>query len=48
MRPAALVTAVLAWKGPDLEPRYYEQILLQLTRHTRAVASDVRPCRSFP
>ncbi|WP_326681070.1 restriction endonuclease [Streptomyces sp. NBC_01237] len=38
----ALVTAVLAWKDPDLEPRDYEQIALQLTGHARAVASDVR------
>ncbi|MEV6948732.1 restriction endonuclease [Streptomyces sp. NPDC051172] len=38
----ALVTAVLAWKSPDLEPRDYEQIALQLTGHARAVAADVR------
>ncbi|MGW5401328.1 DUF6415 family natural product biosynthesis protein [Streptomyces sp. NPDC003952] len=38
----ALVTAVLAWKDPDLNPRDYEQIALQLTGHARAVASDVR------
>ena len=38
----ALVTAVLAWKNPDLAPRDYEQIALQLTGHARAVASDVR------
>ncbi|WP_331757695.1 DUF6415 family natural product biosynthesis protein (plasmid) [Streptomyces sp. NBC_01650] len=38
----ALVTAVLAWKDPDLEPRDYEQIALQLTGHARAVAADVR------
>lgn len=38
----ALVTAVLAWKNPDVEPRDYEQIALQLTGHARAVASDVR------
>ncbi|MFZ3491741.1 DUF6415 family natural product biosynthesis protein [Streptomyces sp. 5.8] len=38
----ALVTAVLAWKDPDLDPRDYEQIALQLTGHARAVASDVR------
>ncbi|MFE6023906.1 DUF6415 family natural product biosynthesis protein, partial [Streptomyces sp. NPDC056441] len=38
----ALVTAVLAWKDPHLEPRDYEQIALQLTGHARAVASDVR------
>ncbi|MCX5434823.1 DUF6415 family natural product biosynthesis protein (plasmid) [Streptomyces sp. NBC_00257] len=38
----ALVTAVLAWKDPDLEPRDYEQIALQLTGHARAVASDVQ------
>jgi len=39
---AALVTAVLAWKTPSLEPRDYEQIALQLTWHARAVAADVR------
>lgn len=39
---AALVTAVLAWKAPDLAPRDYEQIALQLTGHARAVAADVR------
>ncbi|MFJ2574756.1 DUF6415 family natural product biosynthesis protein [Streptomyces halstedii] len=38
----ALVTAVLAWKDPDLDPRDYEQIALQLTGHARAVAADVR------
>ncbi|MFB6945611.1 DUF6415 family natural product biosynthesis protein [Streptomyces sp. NPDC056237] len=38
----ALVTAVLAWKDPYLEPRDYEQIALQLTGHARAVAADVR------
>ncbi|MET9176472.1 DUF6415 family natural product biosynthesis protein [Streptomyces misionensis] len=38
----ALVTAVLAWKDPDLAPRDYEQIALQLTGHARAVAADVR------
>ncbi|MFB7082655.1 DUF6415 family natural product biosynthesis protein [Streptomyces sp. NPDC056308] len=38
----ALVTAVLAWKDPHLEPRDYEQIALQLTGHARAVAADVR------
>lgn len=38
----ALVTAVLAWTDPHLEPRDYEQIALQLTGHARAVASDVR------
>ncbi|MFJ5851159.1 DUF6415 family natural product biosynthesis protein [Streptomyces sp. NPDC092903] len=38
----ALVTAVLAWKNPDLTPSDYEQIALQLTGHARAVASDVR------
>lgn len=38
----ALVTAVLAWKNPDLELRDYEQIALQLTGHARAVAADVR------
>lgn len=38
----ALVTAVLAWNDPDLAPRDYEQIALQLTGHARAVASDVR------
>ncbi|MEU1457187.1 DUF6415 family natural product biosynthesis protein [Streptomyces avermitilis] len=38
----ALVTAVLAWQNPDLEPRDYEQLALQLTGHARAVAADVR------
>ncbi|MFD9607189.1 DUF6415 family natural product biosynthesis protein [Streptomyces sp. NPDC059970] len=38
----ALVTAVLAWKNPDLAPRDYEQIALQLTGHARAVAADVQ------
>ncbi|MFB6991416.1 restriction endonuclease [Streptomyces sp. NPDC056178] len=38
----ALVTAVLAWKDPHLEPRDYEQIALHLTGHARAVAADVR------
>ncbi|MEU0523072.1 DUF6415 family natural product biosynthesis protein [Streptomyces niveus] len=38
----ALVTAVLAWKDPHLQPRDYEQIALQLTGHARAVAADVR------
>ncbi|MFE2937175.1 DUF6415 family natural product biosynthesis protein [Streptomyces sp. NPDC059278] len=38
----ALVTAILAWKDPDLAPRDYEQIALQLTGHARAVAADVR------
>ncbi|MFG3533209.1 DUF6415 family natural product biosynthesis protein [Streptomyces sp. NPDC047917] len=38
----ALVTAVLAWKNPNLEPRDYEQIALQLTGHARAVAADIR------
>ncbi|GAA3380983.1 DUF6415 family natural product biosynthesis protein [Streptomyces sannanensis] len=38
----ALVTAVLAWNDPDLAPRDYEQIALQLTGHSRAVAADVR------
>jgi len=37
----ALVTAVLAWTTPDLAPRDYEQIALQLTSHARAVAADV-------
>jgi hypothetical protein len=37
----ALVTAVLAWKNPDLEPRDYEQISLQLTGHARAVGGVV-------
>ncbi|AJT70200.1 hypothetical protein T261_8608 [Streptomyces lydicus] len=37
-----LVTVVLAWKDPHLEPRDYEQIALQLTGHARAVAADVR------
>ncbi|MFB6814440.1 restriction endonuclease [Streptomyces sp. NPDC056347] len=38
----ALVTAVLVWKDPDLAPRDYEQIALQLTGHARAVAADVQ------
>ncbi|MFF3489578.1 restriction endonuclease [Streptomyces sp. NPDC002701] len=38
----ALVTAVLAWKDPDLAPCDYEQIALQLTGHARAVATDIR------
>lgn len=38
----ALVTAVLAWKEPHLQPGDYEQIALQLTGHARAVAADVR------
>ncbi|MFI6730551.1 DUF6415 family natural product biosynthesis protein [Streptomyces atratus] len=38
----ALVTAVLAWKDPHLQPRDYEQIALQLTGHARAIAADVR------
>jgi hypothetical protein len=38
----ALVTAVLAWKTPDLARCDYEQIALQLTGHARAVAVDVQ------
>ncbi|MBL3670731.1 restriction endonuclease [Streptomyces sp. M2CJ-2] len=38
----ALVTAVLAWQNPNLAPRDYEQIALQLTGHARAVAANVR------
>ncbi|MFB7852660.1 DUF6415 family natural product biosynthesis protein [Streptomyces sp. NPDC056053] len=38
----ALVTAVLAWTDPDLDPHDYEQIALQLTGHARAVAANVR------
>ncbi|MEU2133114.1 restriction endonuclease [Streptomyces sp. NPDC018352] len=38
----ALVTAVRAWKGPDLQPRDYEQIAVRLTGHARAIATDVR------
>jgi hypothetical protein len=37
----ALVTAVLAWKDPDLDPHDYEQIALQLTGYARAVAAAV-------
>ncbi|MEU0633457.1 restriction endonuclease [Streptomyces sp. NPDC005989] len=37
----ALVTAVLAWKGPDLQPRDYEQIAVRLTGHAVAVAVAV-------
>ncbi|MEU0698127.1 restriction endonuclease [Streptomyces niveus] len=33
----ALITAVLAWKDPVLEPRDYEQIALQLTGHAAAL-----------
>ncbi|MGQ4353091.1 hypothetical protein [Streptomyces drozdowiczii] len=35
----ALVTAVLAWKDPDLAPGDYEQIALHLTGHAHAVAA---------
>ena len=38
----ALVNAVLAWKDPDLTQRDFEQIVLQLTGHARAVAVDVQ------
>jgi hypothetical protein len=39
----ALGSAVLAWTGPDtLTTRNYEQIVLQLTDHARALAADVR------
>lgn len=38
----ALVTAVLAWQNPNLTPRDYAQIALQLTAHARAVAADVQ------
>jgi len=38
----ALVTAVLAWKDPKLEPCDYAQIALQLTGHARAVAADIQ------
>ncbi|MER5996428.1 DUF6415 family natural product biosynthesis protein [Streptomyces viridosporus] len=38
----ALVTAVLAWQSPNLTPRDYEQIALQLTGHARALAADVQ------
>ncbi|MBM7443160.1 hypothetical protein JOC24_006608 [Streptomyces sp. HB132] len=37
-----LVNAVLAWKDPHLTPREFEQIVLQLTGHARAVAADVQ------
>ncbi|MFI6730769.1 DUF6415 family natural product biosynthesis protein [Streptomyces sp. R-74717] len=37
-----LVAAVLAWTDPDIQPRDYAQIALQLTGHARAVASDVQ------
>jgi hypothetical protein len=37
-----LATVVLAWEDPELAPRDYEQIVLQLTGHARAVATDVR------
>ncbi|MFE2038475.1 restriction endonuclease [Streptomyces scopuliridis] len=38
----ALVTAALAWTDPQLQPRDYEQIALQLTGYARAVAADVQ------
>lgn len=40
----SLVNAVLALKRPGdaLQPRDYEQIVLQLTGHARAVAADVQ------
>ncbi|MFG3532436.1 DUF6415 family natural product biosynthesis protein [Streptomyces sp. NPDC047917] len=38
----ALITAVLAWKNPDLAPRDYEQIALRLAGHARALAADVQ------
>ncbi|UQA97545.1 restriction endonuclease [Streptomyces halobius] len=38
----ALITAVLAWTNPALEPRDYAQIALQLTGHARAVSADVQ------
>jgi hypothetical protein len=38
----ALVTAVLAWKTPNLAPCDYHQIALQLTGHARAVAAAVQ------
>ncbi|KAF2775246.1 hypothetical protein STPH1_7433 [Streptomyces sp. OM5714] len=38
----ALVTAVLAWKDPDLAPGDYEQIAPPAHRDARAVAADVR------
>lgn len=38
----SLATAVLALEGDALQPRDYEQIVLQLTGHARAVAADVR------
>ncbi|MFB1048968.1 DUF6415 family natural product biosynthesis protein [Streptomyces chrestomyceticus] len=47
----SLVTAVLAWTGPEpvLQPRDDEQINLHLTGHARAVAGDVqRRCAALP
>ncbi|MDQ0846906.1 hypothetical protein [Streptomyces sp. V1I6] len=45
----ALVTAVLAWENPNLPPRDYEQITLQLPGPARAVAADVeRRAASLP
>ncbi|MFJ6787696.1 tryptorubin family RiPP precursor [Streptomyces angustmyceticus] len=38
----SLVTAVLAWKDPDLEARDCEQIAFQVTGHACAVAAEVR------
>ncbi len=37
-----LVTIVLAWQDPNITPRDYEQIALQLTGHARALAADVQ------
>ncbi|MET8687075.1 hypothetical protein ABZV77_22950 [Streptomyces sp. NPDC004732] len=39
----ALVNAVLAWTDPDLAPGDYEQIALQVTGLTYAVAPDAVP-----
>ncbi|WP_405691210.1 restriction endonuclease [Streptomyces sp. NBC_01185] len=38
----ALITAVLAWRKPNLTPCDYEQIVLQLTGHARAVAAAIQ------
>ncbi|MGX1956040.1 DUF6415 family natural product biosynthesis protein [Streptomyces anulatus] len=38
----ALIAAVLAWQKPNLTPREYQQIVLQLTGHARAIAAEVQ------
>lgn len=44
----ALVTAVLAWKNPNLTSRDYEQIALRLTGHARTAAADVERHAALP